>query len=128
MAVDRIANRQDPHELLALFEVKLAALIGQRHSTRCIHALRSLRRPMRIGDGNSGQRFGTAAHNAGHLWRPTLRVRKYTTMDHDDRNAHEGTVTNRVHNAAVERPRDHASSAPRVHNEMTHMRRARDAA
>jgi hypothetical protein len=30
-------------------------------------------------------------------------------------------------NAAVERPRDHVSSAPRVHNEMTHMRRARDA-
>ena len=31
------------------------------------------------------------------------------------------------HNAAVERPRDDVSSAPRVHNEMTHMRRARDA-
>ena len=31
------------------------------------------------------------------------------------------------HNAAVERPRDHVSSAPRVHNEMTHMRRARAA-
>jgi hypothetical protein len=31
-------------------------------------------------------------------------------------------------NAAVERPRDELSSAPRVHNEMTHMRRARDAA
>jgi hypothetical protein len=30
-------------------------------------------------------------------------------------------------NAAVERPRDHASSAPRVHNDVTHMRRARDA-
>ena len=30
-------------------------------------------------------------------------------------------------NTAVERPRDHVSSAPRVHNEMTHMRRARDA-
>ena len=29
------------------------------------------------------------------------------------------------YNAAVERPRDHASSAARVHNEMTHMRRAR---
>jgi hypothetical protein len=32
-----------------------------------------------------------------------------------------------THNAAVERPRDHASSAPRVHNEMPHMRHARDA-
>jgi hypothetical protein len=31
-------------------------------------------------------------------------------------------------NAAVERPRDHVSSAPRVQNEMTHMRRARAAA
>ena len=31
------------------------------------------------------------------------------------------------HNAAVERPRDEPSSAARVHNEMTHMRRARDA-
>ena len=31
------------------------------------------------------------------------------------------------HNAAVERPRDELSSAPRVHNEMTHMRRAHDA-
>jgi len=31
------------------------------------------------------------------------------------------------HNAAVERPRDDLSSAPRVQNEMTHMRRARDA-
>src|SRR5262245_968794 len=31
------------------------------------------------------------------------------------------------HNAAVEPPRDHASSAPRVPNEITHMRRARDA-
>jgi hypothetical protein len=30
-------------------------------------------------------------------------------------------------NAAVERPRDDVSSAPRVHNEMTHMRRARTA-
>jgi hypothetical protein len=30
-------------------------------------------------------------------------------------------------NAAVERRRDQVSSAPRVHNEMTHMRRARDA-
>ena len=30
-------------------------------------------------------------------------------------------------NAAVERPRAQVSSAPRVHNEMTHMRRARDA-
>jgi len=30
-------------------------------------------------------------------------------------------------NAAVERPRDDVSSAPRVHNEVTHMRRARDA-
>ena len=30
-------------------------------------------------------------------------------------------------NAAVERPRDYVSSAPRVHDEMTHMRRARDA-
>jgi len=29
-------------------------------------------------------------------------------------------------NAAVERPRDHVSSAPDVHNEMTHLRRARD--
>jgi hypothetical protein len=29
--------------------------------------------------------------------------------------------------AAVERPRDNASSAPRVHNEVTHMRHARDA-
>jgi len=29
------------------------------------------------------------------------------------------------HNAAVQRPRDQVSSAPRVHNEMTHMRRAR---
>ena len=28
-------------------------------------------------------------------------------------------------NAAVQRPRDHVSSAARVHNEMTHMRRAR---
>ena len=32
-----------------------------------------------------------------------------------------------AYNVAVERPRDHVSSAPRVHNEMTHMRRARDA-
>jgi hypothetical protein len=31
------------------------------------------------------------------------------------------------HNAAVERRRDKVSSAPRVHNEMAHMRRARDA-
>jgi len=31
------------------------------------------------------------------------------------------------YNAAVERPRDELSSAPRVHNEMTHRRRARDA-
>ena len=30
------------------------------------------------------------------------------------------------YNAAVERPRDHVSSAPRVHNEMTRVRRARD--
>jgi hypothetical protein len=30
-----------------------------------------------------------------------------------------------AHNAAVERLRDHLSSAPRVHNEMPHMRRAR---
>jgi hypothetical protein len=30
-------------------------------------------------------------------------------------------------NAAVERPRDELYSAPRVYNEMTHMRRARDA-
>lgn len=29
-----------------------------------------------------------------------------------------------MHNAAVERRRDALSSAPRVHNEMTHMRRA----
>jgi len=29
-------------------------------------------------------------------------------------------------NAAVERRRDHVSSAPHVHNEMPHMRRARD--
>jgi hypothetical protein len=28
-------------------------------------------------------------------------------------------------NAAVQRPRDHVSSAARVHNEVTHMRRAR---
>ena len=32
----------------------------------------------------------------------------------------------RPHNAAVQRPRDQVSSAARVHNEMTHMRRARD--
>ena len=31
----------------------------------------------------------------------------------------------RPHNAAVQRPRDHVSSAARVHNEVTHMRRAR---
>jgi hypothetical protein len=31
------------------------------------------------------------------------------------------------HNAAVQRPRDHVSSAARVHNEMTRTRRARDA-
>jgi hypothetical protein len=30
-------------------------------------------------------------------------------------------------NAAVQRPRDQLSSAARVHNEMTHMRRARTA-
>jgi hypothetical protein len=30
------------------------------------------------------------------------------------------------HNAAVERRRGHLSSAPRVHNGMTHVRRARD--
>ena len=30
------------------------------------------------------------------------------------------------HNAAVERRRDHVSSAPHVHNEMAHLRRARD--
>jgi hypothetical protein len=30
-------------------------------------------------------------------------------------------------NAAVERPRDYVSSAPLVHNEVTHMRRARAA-
>ena len=30
-------------------------------------------------------------------------------------------------NAAVQRPRDHVSSTARVRNEMTHMRRARDA-
>jgi hypothetical protein len=30
-------------------------------------------------------------------------------------------------NAAVQRPRDHVSSAARVHNEMAHMRRARGA-
>jgi hypothetical protein len=30
-------------------------------------------------------------------------------------------------NSAVERPRDHVSSAPHVHNEMAHLRRARDA-
>jgi hypothetical protein len=30
-------------------------------------------------------------------------------------------------NAAVQRPRDHVSSAPHVHNEMAHLRRARDA-
>jgi hypothetical protein len=29
------------------------------------------------------------------------------------------------YNAAVQRPRDHVSSAARVHNEVTHMRRAR---
>ena len=34
---------------------------------------------------------------------------------------------NVAHNAAVERPRDHVSSAQRVHNVMTHMRPARDA-
>jgi hypothetical protein len=28
-------------------------------------------------------------------------------------------------NAAVEPPRDHVSSAPHVHNEMAHLRRAR---
>ena len=32
---------------------------------------------------------------------------------------------NRPHNAAVQRPRDQVSSAPLVHNEMTHLRRAR---
>jgi hypothetical protein len=32
-----------------------------------------------------------------------------------------------THNAAVQRPRDRVSSAARVHNEMTHMRRARAA-
>src|SRR5688572_1339259 len=37
---------------------------------------------------------------------------------------HKRSVT---HNAAVERRRDHVSSAPRVHNEVTHMRRARAA-
>src|SRR6188768_3764896 len=42
----------------------------------------------------------------------------------DARNAgDEGSMTP---NAAVERPRDQPSSAPRVPNEMTHMRRARD--
>ena len=30
-------------------------------------------------------------------------------------------------NAAVERPREHVSSAPRVHNEMTRKQRARNA-
>ena len=29
-------------------------------------------------------------------------------------------------NVAVQRPRDHVSSAPHVHNEMTHLRRAND--
>jgi hypothetical protein len=33
---------------------------------------------------------------------------------------------NLSHNAAVQRPRDHVSSAPHVHNEVTHMRRASD--
>ena len=32
------------------------------------------------------------------------------------------------HNAAVERPRADVSSAPRAHNEMARLRRARDAA
>jgi hypothetical protein len=32
----------------------------------------------------------------------------------------------RPHNAAVERRRDEVCSAPRVHNEVTHMRRASD--
>jgi hypothetical protein len=81
MAVNCVTHRQDPHELLALLEVKLAALIGHRYGTRSINAVRALWRPMSIRERNSSQRLGTTAHNPRHLRRPTLRVRKYATVD-----------------------------------------------
>jgi hypothetical protein len=48
------------------------------------------------------------------------------TLNRREHPAQKRDETSEAHNAAVERPRDHVSSAPRVHNEMTHMRRARD--
>jgi hypothetical protein len=41
------------------------------------------------------------------------------------RESRRGWVFGCAYNGAVQRPRDHVSSAARVHNEMTHMRRAR---
>ena len=42
-------------------------------------------------------------------------------------NAWKSAALTIAHNAAVQRPRDHVSSAARVHNEVAQMRRARDA-
>jgi hypothetical protein len=54
---------------------------------------------------------------------PTLTtVEEWVSVAFDRRKVHLVTP-----NAAVERRRAALSSAPRVHNEMTHMRRARDA-
>ena len=38
----------------------------------------------------------------------------------------EAETVEKAPNAAVERRRDYVSSAPQVHNEMAHVRRARD--
>jgi hypothetical protein len=109
---------------------------------QCLEAARrACARRLRRGNGDSTEHSEAADARNLRKGSGARRPRIKRTLPRRQCRVNEGISTraklldsmprtlfkNRPHNAAVERPRDQLSSAPRVHNEMTHMRRARDA-